>query len=309
MMDVEALLRSAGAKVIRRDSRHVWIRCPWVEHRSTSFSVVLSGTKRGLAHCWACKKGWTLASVIARLRGISVEAAKKVVATENVEDGGKIRKPSPAFTDLPSASKLRFELTSAVIFAPFDEWVSSAREYVESRGITAAQVERYRIGYCLDGRLAGFIVFPCIDGRGRITSYSARTFVDGEPRFQTPHLGESPDLGAVFGEHLWPPHPKRDVIAITEGAIDALACERALPELSIGSLSGSDVRPGHILRIGTFRQILVVTDPDEPGDLAAMAIRSSVGRRSHVTRVRLGEGTDAASLPFAELRRFLSTAL
>lgn len=308
-MDVEALLQNAGAKVIRRDTRHVWIRCPWVEHKSTSFSVVLAGTKRGLAHCWACKKGWTLASVVAQLRGISVEAAKKVVATGNIEDGGRPRKPVPVFADLPSSSSLRFELTSAIIFAPFDEWVSTARAYAESRGITAEQVGRYRIGYCLEGRLAGFIVFPCLDGRGRATSYSARTFVDGEPRFQTPHRGENPDLGAVFGEHLWPPHPKRDVIAVTEGAIDALACERALPELCIGSLSGSDVRPGHILRIGTFRQILVVTDPDEPGDLAAMAIRSSVGRRCHVTRVRLEEGTDASSLPIAVLRRFLSTAL
>jgi DNA primase len=194
-----------------------------------------------------------------------------------------------------------------VVLAPLDSWVGPARSYAASRGITAAQVERWGLGYAVEGPLAARIVLPVRDGGGRVVSYSARTFARAPKRYLSAKREEGPDPSAVFGEHLWPPIGRRGRLLVSEGSINALALERAaLPGDAVGALEGSDVHLGQLLKVSTFRRVLVVTDPDPAGDAAAGRLEFALSRHvDEVARLRLPPKNDPATVPTEELRQWI----
>ena len=188
-----------------------------------------------------------------------------------------------------------------------------------NRGITFGQVTRWNLGYAVDGRLANRIVFPCIDFDGNMASYSARAIDGTQPRYLTPDPRENPDPTVVFGQNHWTDHT---CVVVTEGAINALACERAGAR-NVAALSGSPIAPLDVSKgrpatvpmsilvvvqkLSTFGNILLAVDPDKAGDKVFDAIRS-LGRWKTVARVAIPDGQDAATLPRDDLKQRLLDA-
>ncbi len=309
----DKVIEALGLIVARRRGRRAWMHCPFHDPEGTrttsAFFVRTSGERAGNYHCFSCKVSGSLTALTAHVRGLTIEDARAFVA-----DAGKgWRAPTAKvrFVSRPANLVRRgFYFPTEVVIAPLEEWDTLPRRYAVERGITNGDVAVHGIGYAVEGPLAGRIVFP-VRSAGRIVSYTARTFVDEEPRYKTPREDEHPDLDAIFGMDQWPRLDLREEIVITEGAIDALAVNRVV-HCHAGSLGGSDVRPGHIIELATWKTVIVLTDHDPAGDKAAKILRSSLGRHVRTERVLLPAGKDAAVLAMRSpdlLRREIDRAL
>lgn len=273
MSRVEKVLSKLGLEA-RLNAGRWWTRtCPMPRHKTHNaahefqnfFVRADDSHEPGVWHCYSCKAGGkTIVGLVAILRQISYrEALLWVRAIEDAEP------PAPflrvRFEDKDVRS---FRLPLGVEHEPLECWNTVAREYAVSRGITADQVQRHRIGYALMGKLSGRIVFPVFDGRGKLANYTGRTFVGDPVRYMSASKWEEPDLSVFWGEHLWPPIEKRRVLVLFEGAINGMAIERALPvgDVYLGGLFGSNFEEGKALKLGAWRRIVVATDPDAAGD-------------------------------------------
>lgn len=314
-MNVVLVLEKLGIEG-RTIGGRIWAeRCPLPshqqhnpQHRYQNFFVRAHGERAGQYHCFSCGGGGRLVDLVMNVRGFELRDA--LAWLRNVEE----QAPAVPFLRVRVAAGPRaFRLPDGVEGGPLAEWNSQARQYVERRGITAGQVERWRIGYSLMGRLAGRIVFPVLDGAGRVVNYTGRTFVEEEPRYMAASEREHPDTSALWGEHQW---HDRITALVVEGAINGLAFERALagivlspdrvdPRPNIAGLSGSDFDHRKAMRLSEFRRVVVATDPDQAGDDAFEDIWAALHRGCRVERFVHPTKEDAAATPVPALQEAL----
>ena len=296
-LDVPDLLTRLGL-TYQRKGRELWCSCPFHadgQERTPSFCVRdQPGDEERHAHyrCYgSCEvRGGSVVGLVMRLHGVDRQDAWRWI-------GGAGAPPPALRVDLVEVrgSRAPFRLPQGVVVAPLGAWVSPARRYAEQRGLTPAQVERWGLGYAVEGRLRGRLVLPVRDACGRVTSYTARTFVGSPKKWLEPAGEEHGDKGSVFGEQHWPPAGDRQRVVVAEAALDALAVERVLPG-PVAAVYGSELMPGHVARLSTFPEVVVASDPDAAGDKLVDQVAVALGRWSVVRRAILPAGHDACSL-------------
>lgn len=324
--NVGKVLERLGVEV-RNEGRRWWGRkCPHPEHvhhnpkhEWKNFFVRANGQQRaGQWHCYSCKNGGTLTELVMLLE--EIEFREAIEWLRDIDDV-----PAPPVVALRYETRMRprFEMPDEVEYPPFDLWTDSPRAYALGRGITQAQVERWNIGLCFEGRLRHRIVFPIRDHLGVPSNYAARTFVDDETRYlAADEETEHPDTSVMLGEHFWPVEYSRRAassVVVFEGAISGMALERVVEELVrtssipatravyFAGLQGSAVDHRRIAKLALFGQVIVGSDPDEAGDAVAEAIAAPLAKR-HIRARRMRyphRGVDAA----AEDPRWLALAL
>lgn len=348
MSRVEEVLEKLGVEH-RRQGNRVWAReCPLPSHGAHNpqhefqnwFIRPDRGAWSGFT-CFSCKGSGNLVDLVMLLRGVAEERVAEVRA--EVASGVPLRDVASRFPEYRDALawvrgigsaeteapflRVRVEppRTPGVVEvpagvekmgAPYAAWNSVPRDYALSRGIEERQVASWRIGYALEGRLAGRLFLPIYDRRGRLANYAARDFVGAEKRYLAAGTWESPDTNVLFGEHRWPEPGFRETLLLFEGALNGLALERAAAghAVEFGGMSGLDEREGGVdvrtlTKIATFRRVVTATDPDGPGERVAAAVARALRRRSLVVRLELPEGTDACDLPRDALAGRLAAAL
>jgi hypothetical protein len=324
----EEVLSALGVEIVRREGNRAWCLCPFHQNPgdpkswATSFFVRLGGKRRGADgaqydatgqfFCFSCGEGGPLRRLVMHVRECDEAEARAFVRKRGGPRGSRVEglTKEAQFVRRPVLFRPRFRMPPEVIFGPLGSWVTPARDYARGRGLTDEEVEAFGIGYAVDGhKLGSRIVFPWIAAGGAVSGYSARTFVDAEPRYMTPGPEEHADPSVLFGEHLWPRRGERDLVVVAEGALNALAARRAFPS-AVAAFGGSkNFDVAHAAKLATFRRVLVATDPDEPGEKAALEISGMIGRSVEVLRARLPPGKDAAALPREKLLRVLERAL
>jgi len=303
MIDIARLLQLLGIDAKRR-RYDWWACCPCHGEREPSWHMVdRPGSERhGAHHCFGCEFGGGPFDLVQQVLGFATIAAVRKWLADN---GFAIEQRLPATIEVigmaVQAAK-RFCLPRGVIVAPLSQWVSPARRYVESRGITVEQVDKWQIGYAVSGRLRGRIVFPFRAADCSLTSYSARAFGADEKRYLTPDESECADSSAVFGASRWLVNRRRLVLA--EGVINALACERAGAE-AIGALNGSHLTERALLQLGTFDELVAAVDPDQAGDRVWQQLRP-LARWTKLKRAAIPIGFDAAELPRQQLAELIA---
>jgi len=322
---VEEVLKRLGITGLLRGKRF-WANCPnGSTHekgidRKASWMIRLDGDRVGQHHCFTCKFGGGLAELVKHVRDLQTIEAARAWVIEVAQGAGHDAPRRVRWQNLPLTTPT-FRVPAGVVFKPLDQWVTPARRYALSRGLTAEQIEEHGIGYAVEGRCEGRIVIFTRNAAGQPVNYTGRTFVDDDRRYLNATTEEHPDLGVLFGEHLWSPVRERQAIAVTEGALNALAVQRVLtgpgahdmhgahgpgvPDLhgterpgvlDVGALNGSNVQVEHFSKLSTFPIVLVLTDPDQAGDDCALELQGGLGRHCVTVRVRPPDGTDAAKL-------------
>lgn len=319
---VERVLAALGIRVVEARRGELVARCPYHSpDNHPSWSIKATGTKRGLHNCLSCKGGGNLESLVRHKLGLDRDGAREWLEELLVAE----EEPAPP---LPVAVTVEvtgdaaprpFRLPPEVVVdRPLAEWPTPARAYAESRGITPWQVSLWGIGYAVYGRLGGRIVVPIRTPGGRLASYVARAFDGGGPRYLYPRADEGADREVMFGERRWPLEELRGFsdLVVTEGAIDALAVQRAamIPQRDPGAMSpvvaalgGSRPTEHTLLRLSVgWGMVTVMTDSDPPGESAAEYLFRGLERHiPRVRRVALGPGNDACSVGVEELRHAL----
>ncbi len=282
-LDVAAVVAALGIEGKVR-ARRFWALCPYHEDHDPSWMVRTAGPRAGQHHCYVCKEGGTLVDLVQHVRGyVTREMALEWLETASVEAPPEPL-PSEVRMVVPALRRRAFRVPAEVIFRPLAEWVTPPRQYLERRGVPAGQVARWGIGYAVDGRLGGRVVLVVRDTHGRPANYMGRAFGDQDRRYLYPHSKEEPRLDAMFGEEHW--GEASTEVVVVEGGFNGLAVERAVPDLPIAALGGSDVRMGHLTRLARFERVVVATDADAAGDAAAEALYAGLARRCDVVRAR-----------------------
>ena len=292
---VEAVLAALELEVADRRGGRAWLLCPYHQSENAgAFFVRLRGERAGQNHCFSCKRGGGLRELVMHLKRCSEETAKAFIESA----GAGFEKPklrARVVARPPLLGRLRYRLPSEIIYEPLKDWLGPAQSYARKRClITDDEVELFGIGHAVDGRLACRIVLPWLGAGRQPGGYSARTYIDDEPKYLTPAEKDGADRATMFGEHLWPPPgpEQRKIIAVTEGALNAMAVRRAR-ELPVAALGGSEIDPMQVTKLATFERVLLVTDPDAAGDTAAKRLARLLARHVEVGRTAIPKGKDA----------------
>jgi DNA primase len=290
---VEAVLVALGLEIADRRGGRAWLTCPFHEQRSAgTFFVRLTGERAGQNWCFSCKAGGSLRALVMHVKRCSEAAAKEFVAA--AEAGFEKPKLRARVVARPAVlGRTRYKLPPEIIYEPLKDWLGPAQDYARGRcRITDEEVALFGLGHAVDGRLACRIVLPWLGAGRRPGGYSARTYIDAEPKYLTPPESEGADRATMFGEHLWPPLGQRPVVAVTEGALNALAVRRAR-EMPVAALGGSEIDPLQVTKLATFARVLLVTDPDPAGNKAARQLERALARHVEVVRAAVPMGKDA----------------
>ncbi len=316
MSRVQKVLQRFGITVDDKGGeKRAYGPCPFHEEpgKHDNWFIRLRGDRRGQYHCFVCKASGGLSDLVSHLRGCSLDGAKEWLAAFHEDDEAPAVVYLATRLEVESVGRREFTLPREVTLRPLEGWVGPAKAYAERRHLTDEQIQRWGIGYATIGRLSGRLVMPVRDATGRPWSYMARTFVDHETRYYYPMERERPDQDVMFGEQFWAGRAwrKRTWVVVVEGALNALAVERALGHtlLNVAALGGSDPRPMHVSKLATFGRVLVLTDDDKAGRGAAWELSCQLQRHTNVKRVTLGEGRDADDVSPEELRETICRSI
>lgn len=292
---IPELLRALGIEA-KRDGGRWTAKCPNPAHpdRSPSWSIIETGSH----YCFACGLQGGPWELVAAVRECSLPEAGKWIR-ENVGHEEEDVEIPRVVVRAPESSEFALPWGVQIPSADGSEWFRPAWEYLIARGVTPAQIERWRIGYAIRGRCAMRVVVPVVTG-GRLLSYVARAFVAHKARYDTPPRTE-PGVNvaaALFGEPAFERRDatgRRGTCTVTEGVFKMLAMERAGAPNPCAILGSKNLGAEKIAQLATFRRVLVATDPDGAGDRAHEAIAGALARHSEVIRVQLAIAPDDAS--------------
>lgn len=314
-VEVAAVLARLGIAVVSDRNGHLTALCPFHDDRTPSWRIRKDGERRGLHHCQSCKEGGDIIHLVQHVRGYATRTAAEDWLRDRF--GAADKRDLDPSTFLVAAQPVRvlppfgriFKMPAGVVQVPLDRWVTPARRYAEGRGIDARQVDRWAVGYAVDGKLRGRIVLPVEDIHGRLSGYMARAYGVAERRYLYPAEGDGADLDVMFGELGWLVRSDRCVV-VTEGALKSLAVERVMGTgLAHAALGGSGLRPMHVAKLSRFKRVVVLTDADEAGLEAGDLLEGALGRHARTYRATLPKGQDADSVAPEVLRAALAPHL
>ena len=293
----------SGYVTLKKAGRNHLGLCPFHSEKTPSFTV---SDDRGLFHCFGCGAGGTVFTFLMRVERVDFPEAVQLLAR-------RAGVSLPARVDQPGGGEPRdrlFELNEAAQ-AYFREAFQSAagrgaRQYLEKRGLTAAAIERYGLGYCppagggvaralsarrlssahatelgligrrSDGRFYdrfwGRVTFPIRDGSGRILGFGGRTLGNDHPKYLNSPESSLFHKGQVLYGLFEARQAIRDAdrVVIVEGYLDALALVEAGIGHAVASL-GTALTAAQLRLARRFApEVVAFFDGDRAGQEAAV---------------------------------------
>jgi len=319
----------AGYVNLKQAGRSFIGLCPFHQEKTPSFTV---NPEKQIFYCFGCGEGGNAITFVMKHDGLSFPEAVRQLAKRT----GVTLPVRPLTAQDRDRLSLRERMLQLHVMATgfYAERLqgpegSVARQYLEQRGIGAAAVKEFRLGYALPGwrhfkdflerrkiplslaeeagllsksgrgdlydRFRGRLIFPIEDPGGQIIGFGGRTL--GE---ETPKYLNSPE-SALFskGRNLYGLSKARDEIrkygyaVLVEGYFDLLALWNA----GIGNVvatMGTALTRDHIELLRRYTQeAAVVFDGDAAGRKAlARSLPLFIAGNLHMRAVMLPEGTD-----------------
>ena len=239
--------------------------------KGRSMSVYLTGAQAGKWMDFSTGEGGDLLDLIMYSQGMTL-----VDAMDWAKKRFGIRDNSPSKKVAPAEQK---KYTSPT--PPLRNEHQHLHEYMEKRGFkdVGEICFRYKI-YETDARGGQDVVFPFFDAQGK------ETFIKTKPINHAGNPSTQKDLKPIlFGWQNVPDTARK--IWITEGEWDAIACsELGFPALSVPMGGGKGAKQTKWIaheyeNLARFEEILIATDMDEQGELAAAEIMQRLGDRCY----------------------------
>jgi len=259
------IIKSVFGACYLSGSEHLFI-CPFCNHSKKKLSINID---KSVWKCWVCDKhGYGLGYLVRRFgnmrerdQWLKYEDAVDLMDFDSLFESPDT--PVEQRIDLPKGfHTLTGRTPSTTSCAP--------RRYLFDRGVTPADILKWKIGYCSEGEYAGRIIIPSFSKSGYVNYFIARSYGREWPRYKNPPV--SRDI--VFNELSldW----SKDVV-IVEGVFDAIKAGNAIPLL------------GSTLRIDSkITQALV-----KNGSTVYLALDKGASRKSAaIARLLAGFGLD-----------------
>ena len=291
---------------LKRAGRNHLGLCPFHEEKTPSFTV---NEERGLFHCFGCGAGGTGFNFLMR-----IERLDFVEAVEQLAKRAGVALPARGAADPDTARRERLYAANAEAARFFQQTLQSgagaaAGRYLVQRGLQAAVIERYGLGFAPasgnalatwlarhevprevavaagllgrrdDGqvydRFRGRLMFPISDRRGRVIAFGGRTLGSEQPKYL--NSPESP----IFrkGHGLYGLAEARegiraaDRVVLVEGYLDALLLVQEGVPYTVATL-GTALTPAQLRMLqplgGDQLTVFFFFDGDAAGRKAAV---------------------------------------
>jgi DNA primase len=284
---------------LKRSGRSYKGLCPFHDEKTPSFSV---NPDRQAFYCFGCHEGGSAISFLMKIENLTFPEAARTLAREC-----GIEIPETGGGDHGQSERLRAanELAHSHYRAALSADGNPAEAYLASRGLDAATIARFEIGYAPNrwdfiaralsergmpaaigemagllvrrdsgghyDRLRGRVIFPIRDVRGRVVGFGGRALQsDQEPKYlNTP---ESPVFRKRESFYGFPqalePIRRTGRAVVVEGYFDLIALHRAGVE-GVVATCGTALTPDHArgLRRRT-QQVVLLFDGDAAGQRA-----------------------------------------
>ena len=223
--------------------------CPSCNHHKRKFSVNLD---KNAFKCWVCDyRGRSIRRLVRRY-GSYLQLQK----WNGVSDQTDLERFDDLFMErVPGEGKAKVQLPEEFVSlcgAKVPATGMYAYKYLQSRGITKADILKWKIGYCFSGEYRNRIIVPSFDDDGDCSYFIARSYTGDSYKYKNPR--SSKDI--VFNELFinW-----NEDLTIVEGVFDALVAGNAVPILGSTLRKSSD-----LLRKIVYNDtpIYIAMDPD-----------------------------------------------
>ena len=205
--------------------------CPSCGHHKRKFSVNLD---KNVFKCWICDYYGRNIRRIVRRFGSYLQLQK----WDQITDRADLSRFSELFMeDGPSGGEAKLELPEEFVSLANKDLPLSSRQpmrYLRSRGITKADIVRWKIGFCYDGPYGGRIVVPSFGVTGHPNYFVSRTYTEHRMKYKNPSASKNVVFNDLFIN--W-----NDDLVIVEGVFDAINAGNAVPILGSTLRTDSDL--------------------------------------------------------------------
>jgi len=205
--------------------------CPSCGHHKRKFSVNLD---KNVFKCWICDYYGRNIRRIVRRFGSYLQLQK----WDQITDRTDLSRFSELFMEEgPSAGEAKLELPEEFVSLANKDLPLSSRQpmrYLRSRGITKADIVRWKIGFCYDGPYGGRIVVPSFGVTGHPNYFVSRTYTEHRMKYKNPSASKNVVFNDLFIN--W-----NDDLVIVEGVFDAINAGNAVPILGSTLRTDSDL--------------------------------------------------------------------
>ena len=294
--------------------------CPFHGGKNPNFSV---SPRRGQYHCFKCGESGDVFSFLQKHLGMSFPDSLRAVAStvgieipqQRVEHAGP--DPRDPFWEMNAAAADYFqrELWDS-------ERAAVARTYLESRGITRADADRFELGFAPDDigtfrahmgtmgfdverlleggllvrrdenseprpRFRNRVMFPILDASGRHVAFGGRALGDAEPKYlnspENPVFSKSKTLYALG----WCKNGirKADRVFVVEGYMDAIRLMIAGIETVVAPLGTALTEAQGAMIVRYTRNVYLLYDSDQAGLKATFRSGDELLRHGSAVRV------------------------
>lgn len=263
--ELQQLLAVSGIESrVQRDEVAVRV-CVWCGNERWNLEL---NAPRGLCHCWSCKRGGRLDTLLRALTG-----AQHRIPVQ--KDGGRPARPQPSST-------FRTQPITAD---------RAAEAYLAQRGIPSYVAAQYGMVICVEPehRLMGRIVLPLRDfWTGEIIGWVGRSYTGKVPKY----LSTLPKK-VITG---WRTKNKNVPAVVVEGPFDGIAVHRALFSAAVLSGVGGNGIVEWAARLPQSTPIVIMLDGDAAERAHQLYWEIAPLRGSNLAVALLGESQDPASL-------------
>lgn len=288
---------------LRRSGRNFMGLCPFHNEKTPSFSV---NPERGFFHCFGCGAGGTVFNFIMKVEGLTFPEAIESLARRY-----GIRLPERAGGDAASTERNDFFRTNQVAAEFFSHVLwntpdgATAREYLESRGVSADTARAFMLGYApsrpgslaralekrglgehgiklgllkREGAASAYdsfrarVMFPIRDVQGRVLAFGGRVLENRQPKYlnspESPLYSKARTLYGLYEARQ--AISQRDRVIVVEGYFDAIALWQAGLRETVASC-GTSLTADQLRTLGRYsRNAMACFDGDEAGRKASL---------------------------------------
>ena len=223
--------------------------CPVCNHHKRKFSVNLD---KAVYKCWVCDyRGRNLRRIVRRFGSYTqLQKWDEITNRSDLERFAELFMEPERREDAPKP-----ELPEEFVSLCSENIPATgmyALRYLQKRGLTKADILKWKIGFCFSGEYRNRIVVPSFDDEGDVSYFVARAYNGDSYKYKNPKASKN----IVFNELYidW----NKDLVLV-EGIFDAIIAGNAVPILGSTLRTGSEL----VRKIVTNdTPIYIALDPD-----------------------------------------------
>jgi DNA primase len=223
-------------------------KCPACDHHKLKLSVNI---RKNVFKCWVCDyRGRNIRRLVRRFGTfVQLQRWEELAGRHDIERFAELFDSRSSVDPVPTLD-LPEEFISLAGSVPATGVY--AQKYLDARGITEADILKWKIGFCFSGEYRNRVVIPSFNDDGNVSYFIARTYNGDSYKYKNPRASK----GVVFNELYvdW-----NEDLTIVEGVFDAITAGNSVPILGSTLRSDSD-----LIRKIVYNDtpVFVALDPD-----------------------------------------------